>query len=120
MYNHFYIICLLSLYITTISNLFAQNDRIIIENISVEQGLSHRHIHCVMEDSYGFLWVGTNDGLNRYDGYEFLVYSNDPWDTTSLSSPTITLLTEDGEGNIWVATTESLKPPFSTSGLPAD
>jgi len=46
------------------SNFFAQTDSIIIENISTGEGLSHRHIHCVMEDSYGFLWIGTDDGLN--------------------------------------------------------
>ncbi|RKY93557.1 MAG: hypothetical protein DRQ13_09300, partial [Ignavibacteriae bacterium] len=89
-------------------NLFAQADSIIIEHISTEQGLSHRNVNCVMEDSYGFLWIGTADGLNRYDGYEFVVYKNDIWDTTSLSSPIISILTEDEEGNIWVGTPNGL------------
>jgi len=108
----FYIKYLLFTFLTILTvssiNLFAQADSIIIEHISTEEGLSYRQVHCVMVDSYGFLWVGTNDGLNRYDGYEFVVYSNDPWDTTSLSSPIITLLTEDEEGNIWVGTPDGL------------
>jgi serine phosphatase RsbU (regulator of sigma subunit)/ligand-binding sensor domain-containing protein len=108
LYNHFYILCLLSLHITTISNLFAQTDSIIIEHLSTKDGLSHKHIHCVIEDSYGFLWVGTDDGLNRYDGYEFIVYKNDFGYTSSLSSPVITVLTEDKNGNIWVGTPNGL------------
>ena len=88
--------------------LIAQSDDIIIEHISTEQGLSHRNVNCVMEDSYGFLWIGTADGLNRYDGYEFVVYKSNTWDTTSLSNPIISLLTEDEEGNIWVGTSDGL------------
>ena len=89
-------------------NIYAQSDDMIIEHISTEQGLSHRNVNCVMEDSYGFLWIGTADGLNRYDGYEFVVYKNDVWDTTSLSSPIISILTEDENGNIWVGTPNGL------------
>ena len=97
MLKHFYLKYLLLAFITVLTvfnrNLFAQADSIIIEHISTEQGLSHRHVHCVMEDSYGFLWIGTDDGLNRYDGYEFVVYKNDIGDTTSLSSPIFSILT---------------------------
>ena len=88
--------------------LFAQTDSMMIETISKEEGLSNRHVHCIIEDQYGFLWIGTDDGLNRYDGYEFIVYKNNIWDTTSLSSPVINLLAEDQEGNIWVGTPNGL------------
>ena len=104
-YHLLLFIVFLSLLTNTLS---AQTDSIIIEHISTEEGLSHKHVHCVMEDSYGFLWIGTDDGLNRYDGYEFVVYKNDIWDTTSLSSPIISILTEDDEGNIWVGTPNGL------------
>ena len=92
----------------TNQHLFAQTDSMMIETISKEEGLSNRHVHCVIEDQYGFLWIGTDDGLNRYDGYEFIVYKNNIWDTTSLSSPVISLLTEDKDGNIWVGTPNGL------------
>ena len=112
MHKHFYIKYLLIAFIIILTvfsrNLFAQGDSIIIEHISTDEGLSYRHVHCVMEDSYGFLWVGTADGLNRYDGYEFVVYNNDTWDSTSLSSPIVTSLTEDDKGNIWVGTSYGL------------
>ena len=110
--NHYYLKYILFAFIIILSiangNLFSQTDSLIIEHISTEDGLSHKHVHCVMEDSYGFLWIGTDYGLNRYDGYEFIVYKNDFGDTTSLSSPIITLLTEDEKGNIWVGTPNGL------------
>ncbi|MBT8390539.1 MAG: SpoIIE family protein phosphatase [Ignavibacteriaceae bacterium] len=112
LYKNIHIIYLLSLVLSfcilTYGNLFSQTDSIIVENISTGEGLSHRHVHCVMEDSYGFLWIGTDDGLNRYDGYEFVVYKNNIGDTTSLSSPIISVLTEDEKGNIWVGTPNGL------------
>ena len=87
---------------------YAQSDNVLTEHISTEQGLSHKNTNCIMQDSYGFLWIGTSDGLNRYDGYEFIVYKNDTWDTTSLSSPNISLLKEDEKGNIWIGTENGL------------
>ena len=90
------------------SSLYTQSVDVKMEYVSTDQGLSHPHVHCVLEDSYGFLWIGTDDGLNRYDGYEFLVYKNDMWDTTSLTSPIINLLKEDDNGNIWVGTPNGL------------
>ena len=112
LHKHIHIISLLFLIISicllTNSNLFAQVDSIIIVHISTDDGLSNRNVNCVMEDSYGFLWIGTADGLNRYDGYEFVVYKNDVWDTTSLSSPIINVLTEDAKGNIWIGTRNGL------------
>ena len=106
------IFCLLSVILFTLFslyfNLFAQQDSVVIEHISVEQGLSHRNVHCVIVDSQGFLWIGTADGLNRYDGYEFIVYKSNIWDTTSLSSPIVELLVEDTNGNIWIGTRSGL------------
>ena len=88
--------------------LIAQTDSIMIEHISTEEGLSNKNVNCIFQDSYGFLWIGTSDGLNRYDGYEFVVYKNDVWDSTSLSSPIVKQLVEDNNGNIWVGTPSGL------------
>ena len=112
MHKHFYLKYFLLAFIITLSvtysNLYSQTDSIIIEHISTQEGLSNRHVHCIIEDQYGFLWIGTDDGLNRYDGNEFIVYKNNIWDTTSLSSPEINLLAEDQEGNIWAGTPNGL------------
>jgi len=104
----YFLLALIVMLIIIDRNIFAQSDNIVIEHISIDKGLSHRNVNCVMEDSYGFLWIGTADGLNRYDGYEFVVYKSNTWDTTSLSSPIISILTEDEEGNIWVGTPNGL------------
>jgi len=74
------------------------------EHISVEQGLSQSSVSCIIQDTRGFLWFGTDDGLNRYDGYNFVVYRHDPADPFSLGDNRILSLFEDQNGVLWVGT----------------
>ncbi len=78
--------------------------RLKFEHISVEQGLSQSTVNCILQDSLGFLWFGTPDGLNRYDGYNFKVYRHDSQNPNSLSDNHIMALAEDQEGVLWIAT----------------
>ena len=71
-------------------------------------GLTQTHVNVVFQDSIGFLWIGTQDGLNKYDGYSFKAYRNQPVDTNSLSNNFIRAVDEDLKGNIWIATNEGL------------
>ena len=84
--------------------IFPQSTYPEIRHISMEQGLSQSNVNCILQDSKGFLWLGTKDGLNRYDGYSFRVYQNSPTDSSSISDNYITALAEDRSGNIWAGT----------------
>ncbi|WP_121809294.1 sensor histidine kinase [Mucilaginibacter kameinonensis] len=75
-------------------------------NIGTEYGLSHPKVNCILQDKRGFLWFGTEDGLNRYDGHFFTIYKNQPNDTTCVSGNIITDLLEDKAGNLWIATAD--------------
>ncbi|MBU2491577.1 MAG: SpoIIE family protein phosphatase [Bacteroidetes bacterium] len=94
-------IVLIAQYLAFNSPIYAQ-ENFVFENFSIPQGLSNPNINCIYEDKFGFLWLGTNDGLNRYDGYEFKVYKNNPSDSTSLPGNTITAINEDKNGNLWI------------------
>ncbi len=72
--------------------------------IGVAQGLSNSNVTCILQDRKGFLWVGTVDGLNKYNGYDFKVYRHSEIDTTSLIKNEITCLFEDSEGLLWIST----------------
>ncbi len=74
------------------------------ELISTTQGLSQGMIHDMLQDKEGFIWIATKGGLNRYDGYSFKVFTNDPQDTTSISSNAVSNLLEDSKGRLWVGT----------------
>jgi signal transduction histidine kinase/CheY-like chemotaxis protein/ligand-binding sensor domain-containing protein len=76
--------------------------------ISVEQGLSNSTITCIFQDSRGFIWFGTRDGLNRYDGASVVIYRNKPSDTTSISDNFIRCITEDSKHNLWIGTSFGL------------
>src|SRR5687768_13016148 len=84
--------------------LHAQNTRMAFERLSLEQGLSQTTVLCVFQDSRGFLWLGTEDGLNRYDGISFKTYKYDPADQTSLPNNMVWAIVEDREGDLWLGT----------------
>jgi PAS domain S-box-containing protein len=73
-------------------------------HLTQEDGLSQNAGLAFLQDSRGFVWIGTQDGLNRYDGQTFTIYKNDPDDPTSLSYNSINALMEDRAGNIWIGT----------------
>ncbi len=76
----------------------------IFYSLTNEDGLSQGSISCICQDNMGFIWIGTNDGLNRYDGYNVKIYRNIPGDTTSLSSNRIKSVFVDDKGCIWIGT----------------
>ena len=73
------------------------------ETLNTRQGLSSNDISCVYEDKKGFIWVGTHDGLNKFDGRAFKKFRNNPADTNSLSSNNISAILEDRQGIFWIA-----------------
>jgi two-component system sensor histidine kinase ChiS len=85
-------------------SLSAQDNTANFDHISVEDGLSQSEVYAILKDSQGFMWFGTVDGLNKYNGYNFIHYKHDPFDTTTLSHNHINTLYEDKAGNLWVGT----------------
>jgi ligand-binding sensor domain-containing protein/two-component sensor histidine kinase len=95
-------IILLSIFI--LSSSYSQPDEYIFRQLTDADGLSQSTIFAMIQDRDGYLWLGTIDGLNRYDGYEFRVYVNDASNASSISDNFISALYEDSDGFIWVGT----------------
>jgi len=74
----------------------------LFENISIPEGLSNSTVNYIFQDSNGFLWISTADGLNRYDGNNIKVFKNDPNDSTTIPTNDSYAIAEDGDGFIWV------------------
>ncbi|TGE16981.1 sensor histidine kinase [Hymenobacter elongatus] len=77
---------------------------LMFRTLTAAQGLSENSVYSILQDKRGFLWLGTQDGLSRYDGVEFRVFRNDPQRAASLSSNFILSLAEDQQGHVWVGT----------------
>ena len=78
------------------------------DRLSFEEGLSQAVVNSIAQDGQGFIWFGTDDGLNRYDGYSFKIFRHDPKDPTSLSNNLVETLFTDSKGRLWVATSGGL------------
>jgi ligand-binding sensor domain-containing protein len=74
------------------------------KQISLAEGLSQSSINAIAQDANGFLWLGTQDGLNRFDGNNFMIFKNIPFDSSSLSENFITALSIDNQNQLWVGT----------------
>ena len=85
------------------SNVYAQQN-IRFKHITVEDGLSQNAVTCILQDSKGFMWFGTQDGLNRYDGYNFKIFKNIPDDPQSLTNNFIFSIYEDFSNNLFIET----------------
>ncbi|NOR75788.1 MAG: hypothetical protein GQ525_11585 [Draconibacterium sp.] len=72
--------------------------------VSIKDGLSSNSINCTCVDHLGYVWFGTDYGLNRYDGFETLVFHNDPNDNATISNNNINNIYEDFSGGLWVMT----------------
>jgi len=85
-------------------NLLAQPLELQFISVGKEKGLSNSNTTCITQDSLGYIWIGTQDGLNRYDGFSIIVYKLDTQDSTSLPHNAIRTLYTDAEGTVWIGT----------------
>src|SRR5512138_587053 len=77
------------------------------QHITTDDGLSRSFVQAILKDSQGFLWFGTEDGLNRYDGHSFTIYRRDPKDPESLPSSMAGVLFEDSKKRLWIGSSWS-------------
>ncbi len=93
-------------------NSYAQNDlqkkRLFFKSYTLDQGLSHNTVFSIEQDYQGFIWFGTHEGLNRFDGYEFKKYFHDPQDSLTLPGNSVNCVFHDSKNRLWVATNEGL------------
>ena len=102
---------LIIIYLISILSSFpvlAKKPLVKFEHLTIKEGLSQSTVYCILQDSTGFMWFGTQDGLNKYDGYEFTVYRHHPQDPNSLSHNEVFALYEDSQGILWIGTRSGL------------
>ncbi|MBK7105127.1 MAG: GHKL domain-containing protein [Ignavibacteriae bacterium] len=85
-----------------ISQLYSQQIKDKFTHFTEQDGLSSNVVRCIMQDHLGYIWIGTSNGVTRYDGYEFKNFTVVPTDTNFLQEPLTTSLYEDSKGNIWI------------------
>ncbi len=91
-----------------IVKLWAQPNAISLIHYTTDQGLSHDAVNCILKDRDGFMWFGTNGGLNRFDGRSFKVYQHQPDQPKSLPNNSVLGITEAPDGALWLATNSGM------------
>jgi len=96
---HFTLLLVLSVFCSN-----AQPDNMSLRYLRTEEGLSQNEVTSILQDNEGFMWFGTRSGLNRYDGYNFLVFDQVPGDSSKLVNTSIERIYKDSKGIIWIGT----------------
>ena len=96
------VILILLLFDTTHPQTFSNNLKFV--KYSTSMGLSSNNQNCIVQDKEGFMWIGTGEGLNRFDGRAFKIYRSNPKSSTSLKSNIVTCLFCSSKGELWVGT----------------
>jgi ligand-binding sensor domain-containing protein len=95
---------ILVLLLGIMGTMFPKDPAVRFKRIQTDDGLAQNNVYCMLQDSKGFMWFGTQAGLNKYDGRGFTVYKPEPGNRGSLSSSFISSICEDRSGMIWVGT----------------
>jgi signal transduction histidine kinase/ligand-binding sensor domain-containing protein/DNA-binding response OmpR family regulator len=90
--------------ICNLLSVFSQDTRVVFSHLDINNGISDNWVKCIYKDSKGFVWFGTNSGLNRFDGYKFEIYQHELSDSTSIADNVINAITSDKNGNLWIGT----------------
>ena len=97
------------LLLTLSAHVYAGMPDMTFEHLSAHQGLLGSEVHCILQDSRGYLWLGTEKGLNKFDGYGFTVYKHEPGNPSSIVDAKVQSLWEDKQGTLWVGTWQGLE-----------
>ena len=89
--------------ILSLASSFIFNEELIFKNFNSADGLSQHDVNCIIQDKDGFMWFGTNDGLNKYDGYNFKIFRPSKNTSGSISGRIIQKIESDYYGNLWIA-----------------
>jgi ligand-binding sensor domain-containing protein len=86
-----------------LSAAFSQHHQLQFDHITTRDGLSQDIVTCIAQDAKGFMWIGTEDGLNRYDGYSIGVYRSNMSDSTTITWNSVNAMMVDRKGRLWVS-----------------
>ena len=99
-------ITFLIIFLCFVCHLLAQVPSLYFDKLTNQNGLSNNKVNCILQDKRGFIWFGTDDGLNRYDGNNFTIFRNQPGNPYCVSGNMIMDLVEDQDGVLWIATAD--------------
>ena len=102
------IVCIITSILIPIEVSGEMLERDMFDKLSIDDGLSNEHVTSIFQDSRGYIWIGTKDGLNRFDGERIKIYNCNRDEKKSLSSTYINAIEEDVYGNIWIGTDSGL------------
>lgn len=110
-------ILILVLFLFLLNNVVIYSQPIQVEKISIPEGLSTATVNNVFQDSYGLIWMATEDGLNVYDGYKIKVFKNIPGNSESILTSNTWEISEDKDRNLWIATEDGISKYIRSENL---